>query len=198
MRRLRSLPRTYVAGALAAIAASALLAQALERRIAERVEENASLRAAIAADLTAVAERAALSTQRERLTRELGPVLSVQDATARSAAFVREAAAIARRHRTRVSAVASAERESAFGARPSSADEPSGGLSYEVTLEGRYADVLATVRALSHARLPAAVGIASLTRKNPSALDATLVAALHVNLGWSSASERAHEIAAPR
>ena len=78
------------------------------------------------------------------------------------------------------------------------AGRPSGGLSYEVTLEGRYADVLATVRALSHARLPAAVGIASLTRKNPSALDATLVAALHVNLGWSSASERAHEIAAPR
>jgi len=115
MRRLRSLPRTYVAGALAAIAASALLAQALERRIAERVEENASLRAAIAADLTAVAERAALSTQRERLTRELGPVLSVQDATARSAAFVREASAIARRHRTRVSALCG---RAGDGARP--------------------------------------------------------------------------------
>jgi hypothetical protein len=198
MRRMRSLPRTYVVGALIAIVASAFLAQALEQRIVECVEENARLRAAIAADLAAAAERAALSTQRERLARELGPVLSVHDATARSAAFLREAAAIARRHRTSVSAVASAERESAIGARTSSATEPRGGLSYEVTLEGRYADVLATVRALSHARLPAAIEIASLTRKNPNALDATLIAALHVNLGWSSATERAHEIAAPR
>jgi hypothetical protein len=196
-RRRRPLPQAYVVAVLAALAASAVLVQACEQRIAERFDGNAQLRAAIAADVAAAAERAALSAQRNRLSRELGPVLSAQDATSRSAAFVREAAAIALGHHTRVTAVVSAERTSAVVLRPSSADDPKRGLAYEVTLEGRYADVLATLRALSQARFPAAIEIASLTRKNPNALDATLIAAFHVNLGWSSTTEPAHEVAAP-
>ncbi|MEA2664008.1 MAG: hypothetical protein QOI11_952, partial [Candidatus Eremiobacteraeota bacterium] len=55
-------------------------------------------------------------------------------------------------------------------------------IPLDLTVEGRYADVLATVAALSSARVPAMVDVASLARKQAGSPDATLSAQLHVTI----------------
>jgi hypothetical protein len=65
------------------------------------------------------------------------------------------------------------------GQTPPAADafEP---IPLDVTVEGRYADVLATIAALSAARVPTVVDVASLARKQAGSSDATVSAQLHV------------------
>ena len=52
-----------------------------------------------------------------------------------------------------------------------------------ITIEGRYADVLPAVRALSTLHVPASLALTSLTRANPENADPTVSATVHVDLG---------------
>lgn len=170
-----------------------------EERIGDRLARNGEIVEQLRAGERATASRAALESERARLVQQLGRSPGNGDRSSLIAAFVRDAAAAASTRRTAITAV------TAGGARPDGASaqpapenrvaqavnprspasgnaEPVDEIPLELTLEGRYADVLATVRALSAGRVPAMVDVASLARKNGGAPDAMLTAALHVVL----------------
>lgn len=182
-RRIAPFALVYLAGGVAALAGSLAVVEVGDRRVAERVDENARLRAGLLADRALADGAAALNARRARLRGELGAPLVFGDATSRSAAFVRETARIAAQHRTVVTSIVPAV---GVGNVP----------SFDVALEGRYADLLATLRALARVRTPAAIELASLTRKNPNLPDATLIAALHAHLDSRNLADAADERAA--
>jgi hypothetical protein len=182
-RRIPPVALVYLAGGAAALAGSLAVADLGSRRIEERLDENARMRAALLADRALADAVAALSARRAHLRDELGAALFSGDATSRSAAFFHEAARIAAQHRTSVTSIVPAVR---VGSR----------LSFDLAVEGRYADLLATVRAFARLHAPAAIEVSSLTRKNPNLSDATLIAALHANLGAFDLTDAADERAA--
>jgi hypothetical protein len=195
--RIPPFASAYGAALLAALAGSSLVVRVAEHRIDEQIVANVRLQTATDNAWAAAAGRAATDSALERLRRALAPTLAARDATARSAAFVRDAARIAALHRTHVAAIVPAARIVRLTV-PSNAAAAPPETAYEITLEGRYADLLATLRALAQLRPPANVDLTGLTRKNPNAPDATVIAALRVSLTRFRTAEPADASAALR
>ncbi len=166
-----------------------------EARIRERIADDRSTLAQLASAERTLRARPALERERGALHARLRKVDLDGDRTAIAARFVRDGASIAARHHTTIAAIAAVGPASgataasapaagsapqrAGGQAPPAADafEP---IPLDVTVEGRYADVLATIAALSAARVPTVVDVASLARKQAGSPDATVSAQLHV------------------
>lgn len=146
-----------------------------EARIGERAAEDGRILAQLQAAERTLRARGALERERDGLRARLRRVDLSDDRTTAAARFVREAAAIAARHRTTIASIA------AVGPASASATT-SETIPLDFTIEGRYADVLATIAALSSARVPALVDLASLARKQAGSPDATLSAQLRVTI----------------
>jgi hypothetical protein len=124
-------------------------------------------------------------TDRRRLRGELRAVELGAGRSALVAQFLRDAARIAAAHHAVIPSITSNGTSSPVAAAPNGGNapvEPLESIPLEITVEGRYADVLATMRELSRARVLAAIDVASLARKHADGADATLTAALHVAL----------------
>jgi hypothetical protein len=155
-----------------------------ERRIGDRLAANAELVERLSSDHRLLAMRLGLERERTRLRSSLRAAEVHAERGAVVSSFLRDAAAVAAARGTKVTSV------TANGA-PPAAPASAGGtpnaqfdtVAFELAVEGRYADILATVRALSttsHAL--ASVEIASLARKNAGHGGATLTASLKVVL----------------
>jgi hypothetical protein len=158
-----------------------------EHHLSARAAANAVLAAQVYNAHRALAARPVLEAQRSRLRERLRLVDLDGDSSSLVARFVRAAARIALTKRTTIPTIAASgapgaplPASGASGA--ADAGPPFETIPLELTVEGRYVDVLATIRALSSSRVLAAVDVVSLARKNADAADATLVATLHVLL----------------
>ncbi|HEY4442415.1 MAG TPA: hypothetical protein VGN14_18290 [Candidatus Elarobacter sp.] len=140
---------------------------ASERRIGELGAANEAAASALAADAAALAARPALLASATRLRAAL--VSAPRGGGA--AAFLRDAARAAGARRTTIALIAAATKPSTF----------------TLGLEGRYADVLATIRSLSRLQVPAALTVSALTRTS-AAGSATVAATLQVELGPQDAT----------
>lgn len=153
-----------------------------ERRIAEARAENARTLERLRAAERAVAARGAFETERGRLRARLGTVPHGIDRSLLVARFLRDAVSIGVTHRATITAVSGGPPAFASGAAaPAQAMPAFEPIPLELIVEGRYADVLAMLQALSQAPVPAAVEVVSLTRKE-TAVDPTIVAALRIVL----------------
>jgi hypothetical protein len=180
---------------LVVLAGYAFVFRAGEARIDEQLVRNAQTLEQLRADERTTASVAALESKRHRLLEQLRRSDIGGERSLVVARFLRDAGTAARARRTTITAVtaggaqpvnaASAQRATAGrvenGSR-ASAGVAFDGVPLELTVEGRYADVLSMVRALSAGRVPATVDVSSLARKNPGAPDATLTAALRLVL----------------
>ena len=168
-----------------------------ESRIADRVDDERRLRAQLAAAERTLSTRPALERERATLRARLRRVDLEGDRTTAVARFVRDAAAVAARHRTTIAAIAAvgSARTAAppvtSAAMPSPRTAPAStalqapadafeAIALDLTVEGRYADLLAAFAALSSGRVPTAVEVVSLARKQAGSPTATLSAQLHV------------------
>jgi hypothetical protein len=167
-----------------------------EARIGARAADDRRIRAQLASAERTLRARGELERERDGLRARLHEVDLDGDRTAAAARFVRDAAGIAARHHTTIASIAAVGPPTGAatgagtaaappGAAPSPARPPADtfeAIPLDLTVEGRYADVLATVAALSSARVPAMVDVASLARKQAGSPDATLSAQLHVTI----------------
>ena len=148
-----------------------------ERRIAEQTTTNERLVAQVAANSLAVRSRGPLLAERARLRADLRRLGTDGESTPLVARFVRDAARVANEHHASIASIAAPAAPSAPRARV----EPLDAIPLAVTVEGRYADVLAVIRALSGLRVPAEIDVVSVVRTTqPGAT--TVAAALHVVL----------------
>jgi Tfp pilus assembly protein PilO len=147
-----------------------------EGRIEDRTAENAAIVGQLAADEARIRRRPELEAERVSLQERLRAVDLEADRTHLVAVFLRDAARIAARHHARISAVV-AESD---GASSPAAHPPFQGIPLELTIEGRYADILAAIRDLSASRVLAGVEVASLTRKQTDLSRTTLTSAVRV------------------
>jgi Tfp pilus assembly protein PilO len=156
-----------------------------EKRIAERLEENARIAERVRAGERTLALRPRFEADQSRLRGELRAVELGADRSALVARFLRDSARIAAEHHAAIptiTATGTSGPATIATTVPTAPNEPLETIPLEITVEGRYADVLATMRALSRSRVLAAVDIASLARKHADGTDATLTASLHVAL----------------
>ena len=173
------------AAVVVVLAAYVFVFRAGEARIAQRLDDNARIGDRVRAGERTLASRPRLESDRTRLRGELGAVELDAGRSALIARFLRDAARIAAAHHVTIPAITAATTAAAGAAgtnAPSAAGEPIEAMPLEIAVEGRYADVLATMRALSRTRVLAAIELASLARKHADGADATLTAALHVAL----------------
>ena len=185
----------WFASAAVVFAAYALVLRPGEARVAERMDEIARTTAQLRAGERLLASQPQLEAERRRLAAMLGRI-DATDTTQLVARFVRDAARVAARHRALIVAIAasgtppaSAQPHKAASAGTTEATEATGATAgpecvatLDLTIEGRYADVLAALRELSSAHVLAAVDVASIARKSADASDPTVSAALHVVL----------------
>lgn len=127
-----------------------------------------------------LASRARTEAEGRRVRDQLRAVALDGDRSTVVAHFLRDAARIAVVHRATITAITNVSPAGAPAAPQARATLDA--VPLDVTVEGRYADVLATMRALSRSTVPAAVELASLARKHVDGPDPTLSAALHVAL----------------
>ena len=168
-----------------------------EARIVQRLDENARIVERVRAGERTLASRPRAEAERTRLRGRLRAVELDSDRSTLVARFLRDAAHIAAVHHATIptitavsgsqNTIAAAPLAATGAASPgtTSANEVSElfeAIPLELTVEGRYADVLATMRALSRSRVLAGVDVASLARKHADGADTTLTAALHVVL----------------
>lgn len=154
-----------------------------EQRLGARIAANAELAAQLDAAARVLAARPALEAERGRLQEQLRTVDLDSDRSSLVARFVHAAARIAVAHRTTVPAIAASGSANASGAaNAAGSTTPFEAIPLELAVEGRYADVLTTIGALSSSRVLASVDVVSLARKNADSDDATLVATLRVVL----------------
>lgn len=146
-----------------------------EGRIEDRIAENAAIVGQLAADEARIRRRTELEAERMRLQERLRAVDLEADRTHLVAVFLRDAARIAARHHARIAAVV-ADPDTASPA----AHAPFEGIPLELTIEGRYSDLLAAIRDLSASRVLAGVEVASLTRKQTDLSRTTLTSAVRV------------------
>ena len=179
-----------------------------ERRIGDRVADNARIGEQIVAAERTLAAAPALEAERRRLRGTLVSVHLRGTPGAHVARFMRAAARVLAAHRATIATIAvntspivpsSVPGRSAIA--PSSAPAVSAAttvngttagsetavddldsVALDLTVEARYADVLDAVRALSRTDVLASVDVTSLARKNADTSDATLTATLHVVL----------------
>ncbi|MDQ6943878.1 MAG: hypothetical protein M3169_15365 [Candidatus Eremiobacteraeota bacterium] len=153
-----------------------------EGHIAERLDENARIAERVRAGELALASRPRFEADRTRLLRRLHAVELDAGRSTLVARFLRDAARIAAAHHAAIPTITATGTASPAFVAPTPASEPLESIPLEITVEGRYADVLATMRALSRSRVLAAIDVASLARKHADGADATLTATLHVAL----------------
>jgi Tfp pilus assembly protein PilO len=153
-----------------------------ETRITERLDENARIAERVRAGERTLASRPRFEAERRRLRDELRAVELDAGRSALVARFLREAARIAAAHHAAIPTITAMGAAGPVTVAPNAPVEPLEAIPLEITVEGRYADVLATMRALSRSPVLAAVDFASLARKHADGADATLTAALHVAL----------------
>ena len=146
-----------------------------ERSIAEQTATNDGLAAQLAANAVTVRSRGSLLSERARLHADLRRLTG--DSTPIVARFVRDAARVAQEHHTTIASIAAPGSPAA----PKDRFEPLDAIPLAVTVEGRYADVLAVTRALSALPVPAEVDVLAVVRTTqPGPI--TVSAALHVVL----------------
>ena len=153
-----------------------------EDRITERLDENARIAGRVRAGELALASRPRFEADRTRLFARLHSVELDAGRSAQVARFLSDAARIAVAHHAAIPTITAAGVAAPVSIAPNATNEPLESIPLEITVEGRYADVLATMRALSRSRVLAAVDVASLARKHADGPDATLTATLHVAL----------------
>ena len=169
------------AAVIIVFAAYVFVFRAGEARIAARLDENASIVERGRAGERTLASRAGLERRRAGLRAHLRAVDLDAARSTLVARFLRDAARIAAAHHATIAAITAGTTQSIATA-PREPADPLETIPLEITVEGRYAEVLATMRALSGSRVLAAVDVASLARKHADGTDATLTAALHVVL----------------
>jgi hypothetical protein len=195
------------AAVVVVLAAYAFVFRGGEGRIAAQLDQNARLVERVHAAERTLAARPGIEAQRTRLRDRVRTVELDAGRSALVARFLRDAARIAATHHATIPTITAASATTtsptsattasttgALGATTATAarstalatangePEPLEALPLDVTVEGRYTDVLAMIRALSRTRVLAAVDVASLARKHADGADATLTAALHVQL----------------
>lgn len=165
---------------LLVLAGYAFVFRSGEGALAAQLAQNVQLAGALRAADATLAAAASTEAERARLRRALQAGRAAGEPAALVARFVRDAATTARAHRTALTALAS----TAEGARQMTARRtaPAGALALDLTIEGRYADVLATVRALPASYVGAAIELRALARKNPGGSDRTVSAMIHAAL----------------
>lgn len=177
------------AAVIVVLAAYLLVFRGGETRIAERLDDNARIGERVRAGERTLASRPRVEAERRRLRGELRTVDLDAPRSALVARFLRDAARIAAAHHAAIPTITATATAVAATLPPNAATlasnapiDPLETIPLEVTVEGRYADLLATMRALSRSRVLAAVEVASLARKHADGPDVTLTAALHVAL----------------
>lgn len=170
------------AAVLIVLAAYVFVFRAGEARIAERLDENARTVERERAGERTLAARPGLERRRARLHAQLHAVDLDAARSTLVARFLRDAARVAAAHHATIAAITAGGTQSAVAAAPRDSADPLEAIPLEITVEGRYAGVLATMRALSALRVLADVDVASLARKHADGTDATLTATLHVGL----------------
>jgi hypothetical protein len=169
------------AAVLIVLAAYVFVFRSGEARIAARLDENARTVERERAGERTLAARPDLERRRAHLHASLRAVDLDAARSALVARFLRDAARIAAAHHATIAAITAGGTQGTTVAPRDSAD-PLEAIPLEITVEGRYAGVLATMRALSGSRVLADVDVASLARKHADGADATLTATLHVGL----------------
>lgn len=147
-----------------------------EGRIVDRIGENATMLTQLAAAEERIRNQRRFEIKRARLRDRLRSIDLERDRTRIVAAFVREAVRITAQHHTTIVAVAAgAGKSSSAPAHP-----PFDAVPLELTIEGRYYDLLAAIRALSASRVLAGVEVASITRKEAASRSLSLTSAVRV------------------
>ena len=159
-----------------------------ELRIDAAERHNADLVASAARDQALLAQEPALERERAALDSALHVVALDAQPTRMVALFVRDAAKVAAAHRTVVTSIAAAA--------PPAAMPPFDSVGLDVSVEGRYADLLATLRDLTRMRVLATVEVTALGRKD-AATNARLVASVHVLLSRLAPTVVPHARAGP-
>ena len=175
---------------LTVLAGYVFVFRAGESRVGEQLADNARIAERIAAAERTLASDPALETERRRLRGMLASVQLHGTRGAHVARFMRDAARVLAAHRTTIATIAvnatpiaiSGTRVNGVTAGSDAAVDSLDAVALDVTVDGRYADVLSAIRALSRTDVPASVDIMSLARKNADASEATLTATLHVVL----------------
>ena len=176
---------------LTVLAGYVFVFRAGESRIGEQLADNARIAERIAAAERTLASDPALETERRRLRGTLASVQLHGTRGAHVARFMRDAAHVLAAHRTTIASIAvnaapiaisAGARVTGVTAGSDAAVDSLDAIPLDVTVDGRYADVLSAIRALSRTDVPASVDIMSLARKNADASEATLTATLHVVL----------------
>ena len=154
-----------------------------ELRIAQVERDNAKLVASAANDRALLAQAPALEHERASLQASLRTVVLDAEPTRLVALFVRDAARVASAHHTAITSIAAA------GAPAPS--PPFDGVALDLIVEGKYQDVLATLRDLTRTQVLAQLDVSALGRKDSSP-GASLVATLHVVLNKLAAGSGSH------
>ena len=142
-------------------------------RIDAAQRRNADLVASAARDQALLAQAPALERERAALDSALHVVALDAKPTRMVALFVRDAAKVAAAHHTIVTSIAASA--------PPAPTPPFDSVALDLSIEGRYADLLATLRDLTRMRVLATVDVTALGRKDAAA-NARLVASVHVVL----------------
>ena len=163
----------YAAGGIALVS-TVLFATVVEGRVAAARREAQGVAERVGDDRRLIARSAHLRVLAAQLRRELGVAARVteRDALVR---FLRDAAADVRARHVSIESVAPA---------PAHDPDASGLLAMplDVTLQGRYVDLLSVLHTLSLGDVPARVEVLTLARDNAAPNDTTLEAALRVTL----------------
>ncbi|MBV8643170.1 MAG: hypothetical protein JO225_04550 [Candidatus Eremiobacteraeota bacterium] len=146
-----------------------------EGRIDAALAEGARLADLLGADERIRLTEPALVAERAHLMRNAaGPNLHA-DRARLVALFVREAADTAARHHTAIRAIVASDARQAVAA-----TQPFETVGLDVTAEGRYADLLDTLAALSNGPVLASVDLTAIARAGSAATTSALTASLHV------------------
>lgn len=169
---------------LIVLAGYAFVFRAGEARLGDRIAENARVAEQLRDGERTLAARAALVAGRARLREQIRSAEVAADRSALVARFLRDAARIASEHHAAITTIAASGPAGAIAGQTASvrAGDPFDEIPLEMTVEGRYADVLATIRALPAGHVLASVDVTSLARKSAATADGTLTASLRVVL----------------
>lgn len=155
----------------------AIVFRAGEAQVAARLAENARDAQRLRADERALATRGALDAERVRLRGAFDVLALAADRSTLTARFLHDAARLATAHRTTIAGVVAgaANAPAPVGSPvPGAPAVPFDTIPLDIALEGRYADVLATIGALSRARVLASVDVASIAHKDGPNVTASL------------------------
>lgn len=178
---------------LIVLAGYAFVFRAGETRLDGRIAENARVAEQLRDGERTLASRAALIARRTRLRRQMHSTAVAANRSALVARFLRDAAGIAAEHHATITAIAASGPTGVVangglagtvpnGTPAARADDSFEDIPLEMTVDGRYADVLATIRALPAGRVLASVDVTSLARTSAASADGTVTASLRVVL----------------